>query len=329
MKHFFLFLVLIFFANILFAQYQIAVYHPADKTTKIAPTFDSAYTLAQAGDYIYLPAGNFSVTNDVAKKLNIIGVGIDPDSSLLGITTFSSVVRFTNGSGNSFIEGIAIPVQPIYLGLNVNDLVSNIIFQRCNINQVIAQKLATNITFNECIIKNITGSSSSNWVFSKCIIIGVNSLTNSSFTNGVFNINSSLGGNVQNITNSLFYNNIFNGKIIDNPNYPVLNCTFFNNINTQLAAPTQNQITNNYNVAWASIFVNAKADSVYNSNYHLASGNPGINGGNDATDVGIYGTGQSCKPGWIPSNPHVAYKKISVDANGVLHATFKVQPQIY
>ena len=327
MKHFFLFLVMLFFANILFAQYQIAVYHPADKTTKIAATFDSAYTIAQSGDYIYLPAGAFSASNPIAKKLNIIGVGIDPDSSL-GITTFSSEVDFDEGSENSFIEGITF-ISTISASNNYLN------FQRCYLYLFFGNGIASNINFNECNIRIAEGSSTlnSNWTFSKCVIsTNIHNLTNSTFNNNIIGIDNQTVWIFNYVSNSLFYNNIFNGRVIDyayNVVGQLTNCSFINNVNTVLQYPSQNSIYNDYTIPWASIFVNAKPDSVYQSNYHLKTDNPAINGGNDGTDVGIYGTGQPTKPGWVPNNPHVYYQKVTVDANGILHATFKVQPQTY
>ncbi|MGN6439228.1 MAG: hypothetical protein ACTHMM_21985 [Agriterribacter sp.] len=317
------------------AQYQIAVYHPADKTTKIAPTFDSAYSIAQAGDYIYLPVGTFTSSSPIAKKLNIIGVGIDVDSSRLGISSFSSAPLFEIGSDNSFLEGISFTNnQPLTIGGST--AVSNLVFQRCYISQLTTgvSFSCSNMSFNECLIDQINGRYNSNWTFSKCIIrYSITYLQNSTFANNIFGINSQNTTMLANVRYSTFYNNIFNGQPIDNDatnsGFQLQNCSFIDNINTNLYSPTLNEVTNDYTVPWSSIFVNAKADSIFQSDYHLAAGNPARNGGNDGTDVGIYGTGQPCKPGWVPSNPHIFYQKLSVDANGLLHATFKVHPQNY
>ncbi len=95
MKHFLLILASITFTTILFAQPNIAVYTPSSNTTRICQTLDSAYSISQNGDFIYLPAGTFSFRNGysnifINKRIIIYGTGINPDSSLLGITSISS-----------------------------------------------------------------------------------------------------------------------------------------------------------------------------------------------------------------------------------------------
>lgn len=69
--------------------------------------------------------------------------------------------------------------------------------------------------------------------------------------------------------------------------------------------------------------------NIYTQNFHLITNSPGLNAGTDGTDVGIYGTNQPTKEGWIPSNPHISYKNVSqqTDANGNLKATFIVKAQ--
>lgn len=70
---------------------QFAVVRP-NGTTYICPTIDSAYNKAINGDYIYLPGGNFNLTNPISKSLHIYGAGYNQDSSATtNITTFNSI----------------------------------------------------------------------------------------------------------------------------------------------------------------------------------------------------------------------------------------------
>ena len=78
--------------------------------TTCAPYFnlDTAIAHAINGDYIYLPGGNYTISDTIKKELHIYGTGIVADSSLYigGVTTINSNLVFSPLSSNSSVTGI-------------------------------------------------------------------------------------------------------------------------------------------------------------------------------------------------------------------------------
>lgn len=333
----FLFIVVILISTAVLAQApQFAVVKP-DGTTHICPTFDSAYNIAQNDDHIYLPPGVFTLSQPIAKQLNIVGSGIDPDSSYLGITVISGNISFTKGSSNSFIEGIKFS-NNITFGIDGNDTshISGITFQRAEIGAISMAYytiIATNILFNECIIYTATGGwyynatgwsgSSQNWAFTKCLIRTIYLLNNCQFINNNFVLQG--GASQSSINSSNFSNNIF---AYASGSLNTTNCNFYNNINSAENIGSSNNIVNDYTVTNTdSIFIYYSRTGPYATKWSLKTGNPGIMGGTDGTDVGIYGTAQPTALGWIPSNPHIYFKLIAPQTNpdGTLPVQIKVR----
>ena len=62
-----------------------------------------------AGDYIYIPGGNFTISVPIDKQLQIVGVGHNPDScAVTGITQITGNILIKNGSNHGSIIGLKI-----------------------------------------------------------------------------------------------------------------------------------------------------------------------------------------------------------------------------
>src|SRR5690606_38454734 len=105
---------------------------------------------------------------------------------------------------------------------------------------------------------------------------------------------------------------------------------FYNNL-IRIDIPDDQFNIGNMTTTLDKIFVKLDTSftNFYTQDFHLKTDSPGKNAGSDGTDVGIYGTNEPTKEGWVPSNPHISFKNISsqIDANGNLKATFKVKAQ--
>jgi hypothetical protein len=149
-----------------------------------------------------------------------------------------------------------------------------------------------------------------------------------------------------NVRNSTFSNNIFKNPCVAYygyiPVYSVDNNYYYNILTGPMTFfwdyyggcyPNLNgfgNISGNLeNVLEAEIYT-SQSGNYYDihHNYHLIAGSPGINGGSDGTDIGIYG-GEPFKDGMLPVNPHIQFKYVagSTSPNGTLNIHFKVAAQ--
>ena len=331
------------------AQNLIAVQN--SNTPTFYTSLDSAIVHAVNGDTIYIPGGNFALNTNISKRLHIIGVGHNPDSTLVTnptiINVTSSLNLITGASGGSLM-GIKLNGN-ILFGNNSNQPISNYTVGRCYISsQNFSITSFSNASNNNLFFENIfiaangnpnidMSNASSNYFYNNIFsgtINGVSALR-SIGVGSIFKNNIFIDGNncyLNGISYSIFENNIFrNGTLIYSAcNDNIFNNNLFvNNINFPLA--TNNTGSNNIvNQTATSIFVNQSGNTfTYTQDYHLQPTCPGKNAGRDGTDVGIYGGMYPWKSGSIPSNPHIQTMKIAsqTDANGSLNVNIKVKAQ--
>ncbi|QNA44316.1 hypothetical protein [Lacibacter sediminis] len=338
-----------FFINQTGAQTpQFAVVRP-DGQTFIRSSWDSAYSVAQDGDFLYLPGGTFSAPV-IKKRLFIFGAGIHPDSSVAtGRTQISNSFILDNGAQGGSIEGVNIVSGNIAFSYNPNEVgFENYSIKRCRVGGDIHLNFSVTAPF-ESYPKRI--------LVKDCIISGniilAREATENLFLNNV--IRSSVTGNP---TSCAFKNNIFLNTNSGSFNYlfpgTVTNCNFENNIffTLSIGSVCNNSFTNNVRIGLSSPFQNCaatqgsetntmfagSASEVFESytaspfdpfkdNYRLKSSSPGKNSGTDGTDAGIYGTSSPTSAGWVPSNPHIYFKKIApqTDSLGNLNIQIKVR----
>lgn len=319
------------------AQNLIAVHNASAST--FYTSLDTAITYAQNGDTIYIPGGNFSLLSTITKRLHLIGVGHNVDSTVAtNITQINSPVTLEGSASGGSLIGLNI-CSSVQFGTSAsNQNITNYTISRCKMNYINLGYSHPSSAINNTIAENIIGyidgiTSQSNVLMNNFVGTIYNFSTNSTFKNNViFGSYSLCSGAVSScctavvgVTNSLFENNIF----LNTPGN-VTNSIFNNNLfNSVLNISGNIGVNNIFDQPQNSIFQN-QTGNIYNTthNYHLKPGCPGISAGIDGTDIGIYG-GLSWKEGSIPSNPHVQFKNIpnATDANGNLPVNIKVAAQ--
>jgi len=324
-----------------FGQNLIAVQNGG--TPRFYTKLDSAITFAQNDDTLYIPGGTFSLSVPIDKRLHIIGVGHNIDSTLVtDQTRIDGNIELINDASNGSLTGVYLRIG----GLNSGENISNYLINRCFLGvSLLLPASSSNWRFIENIIRGGFMSSSpgaSNFFF-------YNNIIDSGTSTGYYGFISSVFKN-----NIFLYQSYFSGW--GNSGFPISasNSTFENNIFTSAASTctgiSYSEMSNNLfvedisitprdlgiwgsnnivNQTQSSIFVNQTGNTFdYTHDYHLQSNSPGKNAGIEKTDVGIYGGFYPWKDGSLPPNPHIQFKKVSgVDEAGNIHVKIKVAAQ--
>jgi hypothetical protein len=331
---------LIFVAVGVKAQNLIAVQHVGKPTfyTKLP----DAITGALAGDTVYIPGGSYPAIA-IGKKLYLIGVGHNPDSTNVTYRTIIASITLNTGADNGLISGVEAST------ITINSNLTGNIFSRCNIGEIYG--VPGFVFTNFSIVENILGY---------IILPGTNhSINNNIITGLVYS-----GGNISPITNCILRNNLFlnpgvNGQFYTDYTLNTSYCTIENNIfeNSSLNYSGSNDVlNNNVNVGsngfsgndsqgsgnflagvnlstifptYSASIVSASADGIYTINFNLPTGSPYKNAGRDGTDIGLYGGVFPWKPGSVPFNPHFQSVKVSpqTDSSGNLKVQITVAAQ--
>lgn len=301
------------------SQNLIAVHHSG------APTFytglPSAITNAQDGDTIYIPGGSFG---DIAinKRLHLVGVGYNSDSTNATARTILGNMTLQNGSDYGSITGVYLNGNHIY----ITGIITNYGFSRCYVISTLNYSNNTSIgyfTIKECIFANTVA-----------FYGGSYSINNNIFGGGISAYWSTIKNNIFLAPNS--YTWIINNCIVDNNIFKeqtayLNSCTYnvyHNNVNTGCnGVYNTNQGSGNFIspiLPLSSVFVNYAA-----GDYHLIPGSPFVNAGRDGTDIGTYGGVFPMKAGAVPFNPHFQTFLIgsTTDSTGNLPVNIKVSAQ--
>ncbi len=295
-------------------------------------SLDSANVHASDGDTLYLPGGSYgSLTVD--KRLHIIGVGHNPDSTKATARTIMQGLILNSGAANGSVTGIYF-----HGNITFNSGFKGYTISMCYISGSINNSAPVKTDSNISVIQNTIAGT---FDFSR-------------FSNSLISDNLFLSS-VDISNNSIFKNNIL---LIYEGYYPLKfsNCTIENNIGYG-SSETQSfrycVLNNNINIGFNgssgtnqgsgnflgvgvlhSIFVNYDSltmggESIYKADFHLAPNSPYKNAGTDGTDIGIYGGTFPWKEGSIPYNPHIQKNSVSgtTDANGNLKVKIKVEAQ--
>jgi len=310
---------------------------------------DSAIIHSQNGDTIYIPGGSWTITSPISKCLHLIGVGHQPDSTIVTFPTIiTNRLTLASGASNGSLSGIYLKGE-IHGG---TDAINSYTVARCRISGgLMLNSGNNNFMFTENVIEgNINGSygSATNCSFFNNVISAGFSTTsggipfiNCLFKNNIFltfafcawGCQSSITGQYLLLENNIFLNNCTSNNGAISTFSQVSNSTAKNNIFVEGMNFTNGTNTASNNIisqAQNSIFVNQTGYAFnYEHDYHLQSNCPGKNAGTDGTDIGIYGGLYPWKAGSIPSNPHFQAVKIAptTDANGNLNVNIKVKAQ--
>lgn len=356
MKRIIIFSVLALFtiANQVKSQGVIAVTSPSGQTS-VYNLFQVALDNANAGDYIYLPGGTFSLTSSIKKKVNIIGAGHYPDSTVCtNRTVIEGNITIGKGANNLLIEGLYVIGNIIF---NPNERSDDVIIRRCNMTSIIIgniwNRADTARCYNPTVIHNVIRS---NITFSEAygFTIKGNIISGQAqeciYHPGIFenNVFLNVGDKVSfsNLRNVTFKNNIFmNNQSLAQTGYASYGydgsagswgINFINNLfvgkdTTISVIPLSAlRVGNVYKVDPTSIFVKQSGTAFdYTHDYNLISTSPGKNAGDDGKDVGVFGSSDPYKKSAVPVNPHIVFKDIpsATLPNGTLQIRFKVSAQ--
>ncbi len=271
-------------------------------------TIQAAINAATAGDIIHVHPTNQTYYDNGAnitldKTLTIIALG----HNLLNETNNyrASVWRFYIAAPNCVIQGMYIvaSIQPLGSDATGLKLINNRIAG--NVSGVNSIGDNWEIRGNYFIVGNYTVSisqgSASNWIiannFFKSSII--DSLEpNTIFTNNiVVHVihNSNLFTNCNNpiVTNNLFlydYSSSPGALLMPNSSIDFANCLIYDyNAGTIADLPQQMGATNYNNQEPIFENIPTSITDFYNNDYRLATGSPGILGGSEGTDIGVFG----------------------------------------
>jgi hypothetical protein len=278
---------------------QAAVYTLSNIQGAIADfeTIEEALAGTLDGDIILVGAsarsyGNFTLN----KRLTLIGSGHNTDNGSGLVSQFESIVLDTGSSGSEII-GFRIN----YLGRgNQNILIEDINIQRNFIQGGVSLGNVRQSIIQENVLNDINISTQR--FTSEIILIVRNNiiLDNIIVSNSIFRNNVFLARNrlfeldlteFNSFTNNIFFQNRLNLEFIEGT---IRNNTFNNNIffgsNNPTSLPAENGNTGQDNIFADPQFVNVPNNNFsYNHDFSLQGSSPGINSGNDHTDIGLFG----------------------------------------
>jgi len=328
------------------AQNLIAVQH--GNTPSFYKEVNDAIANSQDGDTIYIPGGTWNISQAINKRLCIIGVGYNLDSTIATFpTTLNGNITLAAGATLGTLTGILLNGNLTA----TNDPINSYTITRCHItNGITLNQTDSNFIFIQNIIEGNLGSPTTptNFLFLNNIIIGIFAYWHwqwnefypgGSFINSIFNNNIFLDNSFSNgpwwfsfsSVYSLIKNNIFIGSTADFGG--VANSIAKNNLFVENISFPNGTNIGSYNIVnqpQSSIFVNQSGNSFsYTQDYHLQPSCPGKNAGTDGTDIGIYGGQFPWKDGSVPFNPHVIISNIgdNTNSNGALPVNIKVAAQ--
>jgi hypothetical protein len=321
----------VLFNNAIAQQAPIAIVS-ASGTTRLTFTLDSAALLAQDNDIIYLPGGNFAgQTHWFTKKVTVIGVGHNPDSTLAtGRTEINGNIGFNhNGAQESVLDGVWVSgvvvvsndvkiyrtnCNQIYPGwTNAEDIVVEKSVIRAGITGNYGVGSLINSRIKNCVISTDFTSHQSGNIFDNCIFL----------TEGAYDAS---GAHLNTFNNCTFtgINNWITGH-----NHFYRNCVFATSSLPPLTDPA-NASGNHLNQTAAATFVTAPmAAYQYINDYKINPSSVAMSGGIGGTQIGIYGGTSPWVIGNVPPNPHIRTKNVdaATGAGGTLRVRFNVGVQ--
>lgn len=316
------------------SQSQVIIVQSGNDATQFS-VLDDAINAAINGDFIYLSGGNF-LKNDVPvnKEIHFVGAGIHPDStavtSTTSITVSATYFRIGSDADNSTFDGIIFNQKVMFADQNASTSdADNVIFSRCKLNGIDVREGAgvvlSNIVLQECIVNgsgNDLGKSGTSCLIDRCYVYNLPSgLENSPGLTALNSIVEDFSADNGTFTNCIFHSTSGGSN------------TFTNCFTADTDFGGSPVFTNSMTgVDWTTIFVNPTNANGYlnfNQDFHIIVGSAADNAGSDGTDLGIYGTSNPTKEGFVPYNPHFVSSVIpnSTDNSGNLNVEAGVAAQ--
>lgn len=307
-----------------FAQKKITLEH--NGTSAFFIDLPAAMAAAVSDDIIYLPGGSFpGFTLD--KKLTIIGVGHNPDSTIVTDRTVitGDIVLLSGSSGGQIwglyiIGRIDIASQNIVNGFRVSRCRISAVF--CLIDAIVNDFVLTeNIIYASPLCFGCTSTASINLTGNNItvlndLILGATTVSNAHLSNNVFTAAFSFN-TTYHFNNCLIENNVFNPVIPFYPHYGnnIYHNNLFEGVNGIDLYGNQGSGNIFPSTSFAEQFVSySSSNEIYINDFHIV--NAAYNtGGTNGTAIGIYGGGFPWKAGSLPFNPHINLKVIAPTTN--------------
>lgn len=272
-----------------------------------------AYIAAIDSDIVTLSSGHFNATfpyyNEIQKNITIRGTGYDTASTIEVLPTYLD---------NSFYISRPILLEGVYCTSLIYILSSNIRFNKCRLNQILAAGgFYSQCFFTNCLISNWNSSQTTQTVFTNCVILNSYANNYDIYSNCIIGITPELT-NYKEIHNSITFSNDTTG-IGDATNvYNTIgiraqdSAQFYTN-----RAGRNNQTFHSFN----SIFKTFNGTYTEGETFELQDNIANTLLGSDSTQIGIYG-------GALPFNSRVTDPRIighSVD----IHSNSNGQLNVY
>ena len=319
-KHLYLFLVFVMTVCACPVMAQEICVEQADGSVTFYHDLNKAIPAARDGATIFLPAGGFGLSDSVKidKRISLIGVGYHTKGEG-GATVVSGNIQLNPGASGSVFMGLYVSGD---IKVASDEGVNNILAKFCNVYSFSFNSLCHGIVMEQNVVRcRIYGG------YAPCVVRN----------NIVGWIEYVDGGSIEN--NIIFSYNGFYGGIYNSQNTIVVNnitlSQDFSSITNELSSNNMgkfgwdlggNTLSTGEGTSWSDIFMDyQEGRAIHLNDWHLKDGVTGKNGGNDGTDVGIYGGGGFNTMG-MPPYPHVVLKEVpaATDAQGNLKIKVKV-----
>jgi hypothetical protein len=265
-------------------------------------TLGSALSEAEDGDIIYIYGsadsyGSFTLN----RRLTLLGTGHNPENNDPLVSQVGQITLGVGSSGSQII-GISILSGIIFSvsSAEINDITIKRNSILTSFTSISINSNSKNWKIEENIFTRISSSSSGNFeenhlIRNNIILQWVSGIQFSTFSNNVFKFTSDVfspqGSQSNSFINNIFFQNDLNSDFAANR---IVNCTFNHNIffgsNNPTSLPAGNNNTGENNVFADPLFVNVPNNSFnYAYDYSLQESSPGISGGTENTQIGLFG----------------------------------------
>ncbi|MFP4528492.1 MAG: hypothetical protein ACLFQX_08080 [Candidatus Kapaibacterium sp.] len=314
-------------------------------TSNAYETLSDAMDAARTGDFIYVPAGSYDVSDLYFDKgVHMVGAGYNPYDGDGETTVFSGSLKIYTGADGGSVQGIRMS-GGMFFGTGSDDnTVSDFTITRCYIHGLYLAhcwnciQSGTGFTITENIIAGaFHGGDAANTVFANNIVYQT-SVTDRAITvckNAIIENNIII--TIDNITFNSTVGCIVRNNIFPVGNMQITNSRNENHLINNLYCSTEDivpygytMIEGNVRIDREDLFVDQSGGSFeFSHDYHLTPTALGAITGTDGAQVGIYGGPYPFKDGGAPINPQIIEKRISTATNpeGHLKVEIRVKAQ--
>lgn len=306
-----------------FVQAPIIV--QSGSTAKQAASLDEALNLAQDGDFIYLPGGDFYLGSPISKSVHIYGVGWRADSTAAtGKTTIYPSITLNSGANNGSLNSVLVSGQGLIYNAQGQNL-ANYQISRCkaikfNFRNTSANNLvlsvdnsvvfdlefvAGSLNMNQCIIeRNFLGSTE----YSNVTPIPILTLTRCVLLHNDYKTPFTGFSSITMKNSIMFYGTNFGTNF-----YWAVSSAYLTD-NLMVGENSLPGGTELYNIVKPTSFRSKVFDTysggvlVESSNLHVKADCP------ECVDKGIYSGANPYKD--VPKNPYIKAQSVSVSPDG-------------